>query len=105
MFKNVWHKIWCKLTEAFQLYRTLNFYWVLNCCYSCCFIRDNVTGTVFTEVTLKLHCVEVVNITYNIQYLRVNSLVDIIFFITSKMSGFELMKRHMGEALLFCFNF
>ena len=37
-------------------------------------------------------CVEVVDIAYNIQYLRVNSLVHITFFITSKMSGLEPTK-------------
>ena len=58
-----------------------------------CFIRDGVT--------LKIYCVEVVDITYNIQYLRANSLVQITFFITSKMSGFESTEQ---EALLFCFD-
>ena len=57
-----------------------------------CFIRDGVTSIIFTEVTLKLYCVEVVDITY------------ITFFITSKMAGFEPTKQHMREALLFCFN-
>ena len=69
------------------------------------FIRNRVISIIFTEVTLKLYCIEVVNITHNIQYLRVHSLVHIIFFITSKMSGFEPTKQHMRETLLFCFNF
>ena len=65
-----------------------------------CFIPDGVTRIIFTELTLKLYCVEVVEITYNIQYLRVNSLIHITFFITSNMSGFEPTKRHTQEALL-----
>ena len=43
-----------------------------------CFIRDGVT-IILTEVTPKLYCVEEMNITCNIQYLRVNSLVHITF--------------------------
>ena len=69
-----------------------------------CFIRDGVASIIFTEVTLKLYCVEIVKITWNIQYLRVNSLVHVAFFIKSKMSGFEATKQHMREVLLFCFN-
>ena len=66
-----------------------------------CFIRDDVTSIIFTEVPVKLYCVEVLDITYNNQYLRVNLFVHIIFFITLKMSGFEPTKQHMREALLF----
>ena len=69
-----------------------------------CFIRDGVTSIIFTEVTLKLYCVEVVDITYNIQYRRVNSLVHLKFFITLNNSGFESAKQRMRETLLFCFN-
>ena len=69
-----------------------------------CFIGDGVTSIIFTEVTLKQYCVEVVDITYNIQYLTWNLLVHITFFITLKMSGFEPTKQHIREALLFCFN-
>ena len=65
-----------------------------------CFIQDGVISIIFTEVTLKLYCVEVVDICYNIRHLRVNSLVHVTFFITSKMSGFERTKQHMREALL-----
>ena len=43
-------------------------------------------------------------ITYNIQYLGVNSLVKITFLITSKLSGFEKTQQHMREAILFYFN-
>ena len=69
-----------------------------------CFIQDGVISIIFTEVTLKLYCVEVVDICYNIRHLRVNSLVHVTFFITSKMSGFERTKQHMREALLWSFN-
>ena len=44
------------------------------------------------------------DIRYNIQYLRVNSLVHITFFITLKILGFESTIQHIREALLFCFN-
>ena len=64
-----------------------------------CFIRDYVTSIIFTEVTIKLYCVEVVDLTCNIQYLKVNSLLHITFFISLKMSGFE------PYAMLFGFNF
>ena len=67
-------------------------------------MRGSVTSIIVTNVRLKLYCVEVVDITYNIQYSRVNSLIHITFFITSKISGFEPMKQHMRKALLFCFN-
>ena len=43
-------------------------------------------------------------ITYSIQYLSVNLLVHITFFVSSKMVGFEPTKRHMREALLFYSN-
>ena len=69
-----------------------------------CFIRDGVTSIIFTEVILKLCCVEVVSIAYNIQYLWVYSFVHITFFITSQMSGFEPTKHHIRETLLLCFN-
>ena len=49
----------------------------LNSCY---FIRDGVTSIIFKEVTLKLYFVEVVDITYNIQYLRVNSYMYTLHF-------------------------
>ena len=68
-----------------------------------CFIRDGVTSIMFTEVTLKLYCVEVVDIAYNIQYLRVKSLLHVTFFITSKMSGLEPTQQHMREAFSLSF--
>ena len=60
-----------------------------------------MTSIIFTKVTLKLYCVEVLDGTYNIQYLRVNPLVYITFFITSKMSCFKPTKQHLRKALLF----
>ena len=36
------------------------------------FIRDGVTSIIFIEMTLKQYFVEVVDITYNIQYLRIS---------------------------------
>ena len=41
-----------------------------------CFIRDGVISIIFTEVRLKPYCVEIVDITYSIQYFRANSLVE-----------------------------
>ena len=66
------------------------------------FIRNGVTSIIFTEVTLKLYYVEVVDITDNIQYLRMKYASN--FFITSKMSIFKPTKQHMRETLLLCFN-
>ena len=56
------------------------------------FIRNGVTSIIFNQVILKLYCVEVVDITYNIRYLRVNSRILITFFITSKILRFERTK-------------
>ena len=45
------------------------------------------------------------DITYSIQYLRVNQLVFITFFITPKISGFKPTKQHLRKALLLALIF